>query len=283
MSSLQAEIEATLADASPRSRCCSPSSLGGHTVRLYIDHPDGVTLELCERVTHALPEVRERYALEVSSPGLERPLTKPDHFRRFLGRRARVRTRDAEDGHSTLHRRARRRHRPRGHDRRGCRGHRDPVRRHPPIQPRRGVARMSREIVEAMKALAVEKGIAPERLIAALEDALLSAYKKQPGAAKYARVELDPETGRLPRHRADRPRAPRGAADRRDDRRGHLPRPRDGRAASSPRTPRSTRPSSRSTATRSTSATSRPTTSAASPRRPPSRSSCSASARPSAT
>jgi transcription termination/antitermination protein NusA len=54
---------------------------------------------------------------------------------------------------------------------------------------------MSREIVEAMKALAVEKGIAPDRLIHALEDALLSAYKKQPGAAKYARVELDPDSG----------------------------------------------------------------------------------------
>ncbi|HEX7300354.1 MAG TPA: transcription termination factor NusA [Solirubrobacteraceae bacterium] len=54
---------------------------------------------------------------------------------------------------------------------------------------------MSREIVEAMKALAVEKGIAPDRLVHALEDALLSAYKKQPGAAKYARVEMDPETG----------------------------------------------------------------------------------------
>ena len=61
-------------------------------MRLFIDHPDGVTLALCERVTHLLPEVRERYALEVSSPGGERPLTKPAHFRRFLGRRARVRT-----------------------------------------------------------------------------------------------------------------------------------------------------------------------------------------------
>jgi N utilization substance protein A len=54
---------------------------------------------------------------------------------------------------------------------------------------------MSREIVDAMKALAVEKGIAPDRLVHALEDALLSAYKKQPGAAKYARVEMDPDTG----------------------------------------------------------------------------------------
>src|SRR5213596_3530490 len=54
---------------------------------------------------------------------------------------------------------------------------------------------MSREILEAMHALAREKGISAEKLIAALEDALLSAYKKQPGAAKYARVEMDRETG----------------------------------------------------------------------------------------
>ena len=54
---------------------------------------------------------------------------------------------------------------------------------------------MSREILEAMTALAREKGIAPEKLMAALEDALLSAYKKLPGAARYARVEVDPETG----------------------------------------------------------------------------------------
>ena len=59
-----------------------------HSCALFIDHPDGVTLDLCERVTEHLAEVRERYALEVSSPGTERPLTKPDHFRRFVGRRA---------------------------------------------------------------------------------------------------------------------------------------------------------------------------------------------------
>jgi N utilization substance protein A len=53
---------------------------------------------------------------------------------------------------------------------------------------------MSREILEAMTALAREKGIAPEKLQSALEDALLSAYKKQPGAAKYAKVLLDPDT-----------------------------------------------------------------------------------------
>ena len=42
------------------------------------------------------------YSLEVSSPGPQRPLTKPDHFRRFLGRRARVRLREPKDGHRSV-------------------------------------------------------------------------------------------------------------------------------------------------------------------------------------
>src|SRR4051812_22371277 len=53
---------------------------------------------------------------------------------------------------------------------------------------------MSREILDAMGALAREKGISADKLRHALEDALLSAYKKQPGSAKYARVDIDPET-----------------------------------------------------------------------------------------
>ena len=53
---------------------------------------------------------------------------------------------------------------------------------------------MSREIVEALHGLEQEKGIDAETLMAALEDALLSAYKKSPGAAKYARVDLDRDT-----------------------------------------------------------------------------------------
>ncbi len=54
---------------------------------------------------------------------------------------------------------------------------------------------MSKEIVEAVKALEQEKGISSDKLMDALADALLSAYKKTPGAAKYARVDLDHETG----------------------------------------------------------------------------------------
>src|SRR5437868_7097983 len=53
---------------------------------------------------------------------------------------------------------------------------------------------MSKEIVEAVRVLEREKGIFSERLMAALEDALLSAYKKTPGAAKYARVDMDPNS-----------------------------------------------------------------------------------------
>jgi ribosome maturation factor RimP len=98
MSSIQTDIEAVLAPSEPDVEVLLAEVLGGSTVRLFIDHPDGVTLELCERVTQALSELRERYALEVSSPGPERPLTKPDHYRRYLGRRARVRTHGEHDG-----------------------------------------------------------------------------------------------------------------------------------------------------------------------------------------
>jgi transcription termination/antitermination protein NusA len=54
---------------------------------------------------------------------------------------------------------------------------------------------VTKEIVEAVKALEQEKGISSDKLMDALADALLSAYKKTPGAAKYARVDLDHETG----------------------------------------------------------------------------------------
>ena len=93
MSTVQADIEARLAIAEPEVEVLLAEVVGTGTVRLFIDHPAGVSIELCERVSHALAELRSSYALEVSSPGRERPLTKPDHFRRYIGRRARVRTR----------------------------------------------------------------------------------------------------------------------------------------------------------------------------------------------
>jgi ribosome maturation factor RimP len=90
-STIQADIEQQLASVEPAVEVLLAEVVNGSLVRLFIDHPDGVTLDLCERVTNHLASVRETYALEVSSPGPRRPLTKPDHFRRFVGRRARVR------------------------------------------------------------------------------------------------------------------------------------------------------------------------------------------------
>jgi ribosome maturation factor RimP len=93
MTPIQTDIERRLAQSEPDVEVLLAEIVGGRCLRVFIDHPDGVTLALCERVTLHLNDLRERYSLEVSSPGAERPLTKPAHFRRFVGRRARVRTR----------------------------------------------------------------------------------------------------------------------------------------------------------------------------------------------
>lgn len=97
MSALQTEIEARLAGVEPEVEVLL-AEIAGRTLRLFIDHPGGVTLDLCERVSGQLGDYRDRYALEVSSPGQDRPLTKPAHYNRFLGRRARVRLRKSCEG-----------------------------------------------------------------------------------------------------------------------------------------------------------------------------------------
>jgi ribosome maturation factor RimP len=110
MSTPQSEIEQRLAASAPDVEVLLAEVLPDGTLRVFIDHPDGVTLALCERVTGLLGDLRERYSLEVSSPGTERPLSKPNHFRRFVGSRARVRTREPLSipaGGSAAERRAR--------------------------------------------------------------------------------------------------------------------------------------------------------------------------------
>jgi ribosome maturation factor RimP len=103
LSTIQADIEARLAESEPEVEVLLAEVVGGSKVRLFIDHPSGVSLELCERVTHHLAPLRATHALEVSSPGPERPLTRPEHFRRFLGRRARIRTRGPLPGSGEQH------------------------------------------------------------------------------------------------------------------------------------------------------------------------------------
>ncbi|MCI0505241.1 MAG: ribosome maturation factor RimP [Gammaproteobacteria bacterium] len=99
-------------------------SQGRHSlVRIYIDSEDGVTLDDCERVSHQVSGILDvedvihgQYSLEVSSPGLDRPLFSMNHFKRFIGKQVKIRLsipmegrrnfsgviRDAGDNHVVL-------------------------------------------------------------------------------------------------------------------------------------------------------------------------------------
>ncbi|HEY6779560.1 MAG TPA: ribosome maturation factor RimP [Thermoleophilaceae bacterium] len=101
MNDLYTTIEERLASTEPEVELLAVEQVAGERLRLTIDRPSGVDLELCERVTKQLGDLLVDYGLEVSSPGPQRPLTKPDHYRRFLGRRARVRLRQARAGHKS--------------------------------------------------------------------------------------------------------------------------------------------------------------------------------------
>lgn len=92
LSKIQDSIEQTLAASEPQLDVLAIERSGPEGLRLFIDHPDGVDLGLCERVTRELGELLSEYSLEVSSPGPERPLSRPDHFREQIGERVRVKT-----------------------------------------------------------------------------------------------------------------------------------------------------------------------------------------------
>ena len=98
MNDLQRNIEEQLAALDPEIELIALEHPSLDGLRLYIDHPQGVDLGLCERVTAQLRDLLRDHSLEVSSPGFERPLTKPEHFRRFRGRRVKVHTRHAVEG-----------------------------------------------------------------------------------------------------------------------------------------------------------------------------------------
>ena len=77
----------------------------GGFVRLFIDHPDGIGLEDCEAVSRAVSALLDvedpipgHYNLEVSSPGLDRKLTKNEHFQRFAGETVKIQTRFPVEG-----------------------------------------------------------------------------------------------------------------------------------------------------------------------------------------
>jgi ribosome maturation factor RimP len=92
------DIQERLAGTEPDVEVLLVEQTSGSRLRLFIDHPKGVDLALCERVTRELGDLLNDFSLEVSSPGPTRPLVKPDHFRRFVGRRVKVRTRSEHEG-----------------------------------------------------------------------------------------------------------------------------------------------------------------------------------------
>ena len=102
MPTTQADIEQRLKDVEPDVEVLLFEPANASTMRLVIDAPGGVSLATCERITNHLRDLLLETGLEVSSPGPERPLTKPEHFRRYLGRRARVRTREDHGGRKSF-------------------------------------------------------------------------------------------------------------------------------------------------------------------------------------
>ena len=100
---LQHEIEEMLRTRVPEVEVLLTERPSPGVVRVTIDRPGGaVDLDLCERVSRELGAVRERYALEVSSPGIERPLVKPAHYRQVIGNPVSVRTTHPLDGRSSF-------------------------------------------------------------------------------------------------------------------------------------------------------------------------------------
>ncbi len=89
---LEHELAGRIEKRVPGTEVLAVELLGPERFCVYIDHPQGVDHALCERVTRELDDYRREYAIDVSSPGIERPLRKPAHFERFVGRRVALRT-----------------------------------------------------------------------------------------------------------------------------------------------------------------------------------------------
>ena len=240
-------IEQRLRRSTPRSSWSRSSSRPPERCASTSTTPTASTSRSASGSPTQLRDLLSDYSLEVSSPGADRPLTKPEHFRRFVGqhgpgphRRGDRRASETSPGRSTD---ADERDVSVDCRRRGRRS-RSPRIRRSNLIPDNGGKPHEPEIVDAVKALEQEKGIAADTLMDALEDALLSAYKKTPGSAKYAQRRPRPRNRRLPRLRADparprsfeeklSPRPPRTRAS------SHRSIPRRARCAS-PRSPSST-------------------------------------------
>jgi ribosome maturation factor RimP len=89
---LTREVAQTVEQGLPSVEVLAVELSGPERFTVYIDHPTGVDHALCERVTNLLRGYLDRYTVDVSSPGIERPLRTPAHFRNAVGRRVAIRT-----------------------------------------------------------------------------------------------------------------------------------------------------------------------------------------------
>ena len=89
---LHREVAQTVESRLPDVEVLAVELGGPERLSVYIDHPQGVDHALCSRVTAVLRGYLDRYTLDVSSPGLERPLRTQAHFARQVGRRVSLRT-----------------------------------------------------------------------------------------------------------------------------------------------------------------------------------------------
>jgi ribosome maturation factor RimP len=95
---LQREVAQKVESGIPGVEVLALELHGPERMTVFVDHPAGVDHALCERVTALLRGYLDRYTLEVSSPGIERPLRKPAHFERALGRKVALRLDEPIDG-----------------------------------------------------------------------------------------------------------------------------------------------------------------------------------------
>ena len=89
---LTREVASTVEQGLPGVEVLAVELSGPERFTVFIDHPSGVDHALCERVTNLLRGYLDRYTVDVSSPGLERPLRTPAHFRNAVGRKVAIRT-----------------------------------------------------------------------------------------------------------------------------------------------------------------------------------------------
>jgi ribosome maturation factor RimP len=89
---LYREVSRTVSSALPGVEVLALEITGRERFCVYVDQTGGVDHALCERVSSVLRPYLERYAIEVSSPGIERPLRTREHFERAIGRRVRLKT-----------------------------------------------------------------------------------------------------------------------------------------------------------------------------------------------